>query len=79
MFLKTFMILGVLTLLVLPVIGVADGTEKITICHATGSKTNPYVEIRVSVEGLHGHINHQGDIIPSPLGGCRDLPPPVPT
>src|SRR3954452_13013494 len=28
---------------------------KITICHATKSETNPYVEITISVNGLHGH------------------------
>jgi hypothetical protein len=44
--------------------------DKITICHATGSKTNPYVEITVSVNGLNGHGKHQGDIIPMPEGGC---------
>jgi hypothetical protein len=27
----------------------------ITICHATKSHTNPYVEITISVNGLHGH------------------------
>ena len=44
--------------------------SKITICHATSSKTNPYNEITVSVNGLNGHGNHEGDIIPAPAGGC---------
>ena len=44
--------------------------DKITICHATGSKTNPYNEITVSVNGLNGHGDHEGDIIPAPEGGC---------
>ena len=44
---------------------------KITLCHATGSATNPYVEITVSVEGAtHGHAKHPGDIIPAPADGC---------
>ena len=52
---------------------------KITICHATKSTTNPYVEITISVNGLHGHgpaedpRHHEGswkDIIPAPEGGC---------
>ena len=47
---------------------VTDG--KITICHATNSATNPYNEITVSVNGLNGHGNHEGDIIPVPEGGC---------
>ena len=44
--------------------------DKITICHATGSKTNPYNEITVSVNGLNGHDKHEGDIIPAPEDGC---------
>lgn len=52
---------------------------KITICHATRSQTNPYVEITISVNGLNGHgpaadpRHHAGswkDIIPAPAGGC---------
>jgi hypothetical protein len=44
---------------------------KITLCHATGSATNPYVEITVSVAGAtHGHAKHPGDIIPAPADGC---------
>ncbi|MBP1693960.1 MAG: hypothetical protein H6Q37_1843 [Chloroflexi bacterium] len=45
--------------------------DKISLCHATGSTTNPYVEITVSVAGAtHGHAKHPGDIIPAPAGGC---------
>jgi len=44
---------------------------KITLCHATGSATNPFVEITVSVDGaMHGHAKHPGDIIPAPVDGC---------
>ena len=43
---------------------------KITICHATSSKKNPYVQITISVNGLNGHDKHSGDIIPMPAGGC---------
>lgn len=40
--------------------------KKITICHATGSSTNPYVVITISLNGLNGHVGHQHDedIIP---------------
>ena len=41
--------------------------HKHTICHATGSSSNPYVRITPSVSGVfHGHMGHQGDedIIP---------------
>jgi hypothetical protein len=53
--------------------------DKITICHATKSHTNPYVEITISMNGLHGHgpaedpHHHAGswkDIIPAPAAGC---------
>ncbi len=50
--------------------------EKITLCHATGSATNPYIEITVSVEGAaHGHVKHPGDIIPAPAEGCPKSTP----
>ena len=48
--------------------------EKITICHFTGSETNPYNEIEVSVHGLNGHGAHVGDIIPAPANGCPTIP-----
>lgn len=47
-----------------------NNDAKITICHATGSKKNSYVEITISVNGLNGHGNHKGDIIPAPAAGC---------
>jgi len=43
---------------------------KITICHATGSESNPYSLITISVDGLSGHNGHAGDIIPAPATGC---------
>ena len=45
---------------------------KTTICHATGSETNPYVQITVSNNALAAHSRHQGgrDIIPAPEDGC---------
>jgi len=49
---------------------VDDNEGKITICHATGSAKNPYNEITVSVNGLNGHNQHAGDIIPAPAEGC---------
>jgi hypothetical protein len=46
--------------------------EKITICHATHSEKNPYVEITISVNALGAHKDHQDyeDIIPAPYRGC---------
>jgi len=48
---------------------------KVTICHVTGSKTQPYAEITVDANGLNGHDKHQGDIIPAPAGGCPTSKP----
>lgn len=50
--------------------GGGGGHGRIKICHATGSITNPYVEIEVGANGLNGHGGHTGDIIPAPAGGC---------
>jgi hypothetical protein len=47
---------------------IIDG--KISICHVTGSENNPYNEISVSINGLNGHVNHQGGLIPAPVNGC---------
>lgn len=47
---------------------VTDG--KITICHATNSETNPYNEITISVNGLNGHGDHDGDFLPAFEAGC---------
>jgi hypothetical protein len=44
-----------------------EQTHRHTICHATGSASNPYVRITPSVSGVfHGHMGHQDerDIIP---------------
>lgn len=41
--------------------------NKVTICHATGSSSNPYVVISPDANGvISGHVNHQDsrDIIP---------------
>ena len=39
-------------------------TQKVQLCHATGSATNPYVYIEPSVNAFYqeGHIGHAGDI-----------------
>lgn len=49
------------------------GHTPITICHATGSASNPYVRITVDDDGLYsGHIYDEDDIIPAPAGGCPE-------
>ena len=38
-------------------------TDKVTICHRTGSATNPYVQITVSKAGAENHLkNHDGTL-----------------
>jgi hypothetical protein len=37
---------------------------KVLLCHATSSKKNPYVSIRVSEQGcIDGHAGHEGDYV----------------
>ena len=49
---------------------------KTTICHATGSDTNPYVTITVANAAVAAHQRHQDgrDIVPAPAGGCPSTP-----
>src|SRR5204862_192778 len=55
-----------------PVVAAPAPAPKVTICHATGSRTHPFVEITISRNGLNGHAGHQDgrDIVPAPAGGC---------
>jgi len=62
-----------------------SGEHKTTICHATGSATNPYVLITVDNHALKAHGNHQDDrdIIPAPRDAngkpyCPTAPPAAP-
>jgi hypothetical protein len=52
--------------------GPGHGHEKVTICHATGSATNPYVTITIAEPAVEAHRRHQDgrDIIPAPAAGC---------
>jgi hypothetical protein len=57
------------------------GREKVALCHATGSATNPFVLISVSVNATtgNGHGRHVDDVIPVEDGSCeRAQPGPVP-
>ena len=58
----------------------ASAAEKVTICHATGSATNPYVQITISDSAVEAHRRHQDreDIIPAPTTGCPSVVPPPP-
>ena len=52
---------------------------KTTICHSTGSATNPYVEITIANPAVQAHGRHHdgGDIIPAPAGGCGSEQPQI--
>ena len=68
-----FLILGLLMTFLLPNYATAtvsknnvpasslDSKGKVSICHSTGSSTNPFVEITISVNGLNGHDGHAKD------------------
>jgi hypothetical protein len=47
----------------------SKGTPKTTICHHTGSQSNPWVRITVANPALKAHRRH-GDLIPAPASGC---------
>lgn len=43
---------------------VSAKTDKITVCHVTGSESNPIVEISVSMQALATHLAHGDFLIP---------------
>lgn len=43
-----------------PLLSLGSQLEKITICHATGSEQNPYVEIHTSPNSTNGHFDNEG-------------------
>lgn len=66
-------------------VAVAGGTDygnnhdgknngKVTICHFTGSATNPFVVITISVNALPAHLRH-GDVLFNPYKGCPKKKP----
>ncbi len=61
-------LIGAVALGVVGSAGFEAGAQQahVTFCHATGSRTNPYVVISPSVSGtFHGHYRqHERDIIP---------------
>lgn len=48
--------------------------KTVGICHATGSKTHPWVYLEVGTAGLNGHGKHENDLI-----GVLSCPSPITT
>ena len=46
----------------------------LAVCHATGSKENPYETLLVKDNGV-AHQSHPGDIVPVPAEGCPSAGP----
>ena len=56
------MSVGALFLVASPASASAEDPQFVTMCHATGSSTNPYVMITLDVAGpFHAHLQHDGD------------------
>ena len=49
-----------------PDVPLVRGATKVTICHATSSEKNPYVQLQVDDDSIvkEGHGEHPDDIIP---------------
>lgn len=61
-------LLSVLVLSLVLTTTVMAKSEKVVICHATESETNPWVEIEVSINAINGHFDNNG----TPLAGHED-------
>ncbi|MCX2749448.1 hypothetical protein OOZ51_16760 [Arthrobacter sp. MI7-26] len=46
----------------------AAPSDKITICHATHSASNPYVAVTISLAALSAHVADTNDIVPANAG-----------
>ena len=94
MTIKTYLILFLTGILVLFTFGFSsvqaknddDGDgRKVTICHATGSETNPFVRIVVNFHAIGGHFfnngtpksGHEDDILIRGIASCPVPPPTV--
>jgi hypothetical protein len=48
----------------------ADAPDLVSICHVTGSDTNPVVLIQVSPNAVDAHLAH-GDFLANAVTGCQ--------
>ena len=65
-------VVAVLGAVVIP--AAAHHGEKVTICHRTGSATNPYVIITISEHALAAHVE---DFVDDDVSDARDAHPPL--
>lgn len=71
---KVLLIAGILLMITGTPAQAVSGKEKVSICHATSSQSNPWVLIEVDAEGLNGHGDHANDLI-----GVTSCPVPTTT
>ena len=50
--------------------GTAVAQQTTAICHATGDPNSPYVLVELAPEATVEHLQHGGDLVPAPAGGC---------
>lgn len=62
-----------------PAFATPDEDKKITICHATHSETNPFVEITISKSALKAHFKDGHQEGEDTFGPCLTNPAPKPT
>lgn len=53
----------------------AAKSEKVSVCHETGSSKNPLVLISVSKNALSSHLNHGDFILPEDMINCEEEAP----
>ncbi len=65
---------GLVVAVALLITSQAQAGEKISICHTTGSSSNPVLRLNVSVNALPAHLAH-GDFLPNAYGACTEGDP----